>query len=263
MARHRRPKVAFVLSGGGSLGAIQAGMLGALYEREVHADLLVGTSAGALNGAFIASRPQTVATADALGDVWRGLRRGQAFPLNPLTGLLGFLGARKNLVPATPLRRLISRYADCEQLEELPTELHVIACDMVNGEEVRLSEGPLVDGGALNNTPVAHALDLGADEIYVLSAAGPCALDEPPRGALGMVVQATTLMVAHRFAEAAAALAGRSDVTVVPPPCPIHVSPMDFRHTSELIAKAEAAAGDFLDARERERVVPLRREALS
>src|SRR5689334_15403064 len=97
MAREKRPQVAFVLSGGGSLGAVQAGMLRALYEREIRADLLVGTYAGALNGAFLASRPQTVETADALGDVWRHLRRGQAFPLNPLTGLLGFLD-RKSVV---------------------------------------------------------------------------------------------------------------------------------------------------------------------
>jgi NTE family protein len=115
----------------------------------------------------------------------------------------------------------------------------------------------LVDGGVIDNTPVAHALELGADDIYVLSAAGPCALDEPPHGALGMVVQATTLMVAHRFAEEAAALSGRSDVTVIPPRCPIRVSPMDFRHTRELIASAEVAARDFLDARERQRVVRL------
>jgi NTE family protein len=51
--------------------------------------VIVGTSAGALNGAFIASRPQTVATAEELGDVWRGLRRGSVFPLDPLSGLLG------------------------------------------------------------------------------------------------------------------------------------------------------------------------------
>jgi len=48
-------KTAFVLSGGASLGAVQAGMLGALYERGVAPDLIVGTSVGALNGAFIAS----------------------------------------------------------------------------------------------------------------------------------------------------------------------------------------------------------------
>ena len=62
-------RVAFVLSEGASLGAIQAGMLRALYERDIEPDLIVGTSAGALNGAFIASRPETVATADELGEV--------------------------------------------------------------------------------------------------------------------------------------------------------------------------------------------------
>ena len=74
------------------LGAIQVGMLRALYERGIAPDLIVGTSAGALNGAFIASRPQTVADRRRARRIWRGLRRGQIFPLNPLTGLLGFLG---------------------------------------------------------------------------------------------------------------------------------------------------------------------------
>ena len=83
MTRNEQPTVAFVLSGGASLGAIQVGMLRALYERDISPDLIVGTSAGALNGAYIASRPQTVATADSLASIWRDLRRGQAFPLNP------------------------------------------------------------------------------------------------------------------------------------------------------------------------------------
>jgi NTE family protein len=91
MTHDDKPKVAFVLSGGASLDAIQVGMLHALYERGIAPDVIVGTSAGAMNGAFIASRPQTVQTADALAAVWRDLRRGQVFPLNPLTGLLGFL----------------------------------------------------------------------------------------------------------------------------------------------------------------------------
>src|SRR5918995_5098083 len=119
MTRKKQPAVAFVLSGGASLGAIQVGMLRALYENGVRPDVIVGTSAGALNGAFIASRPQTVATADALGAIWRGLKRGHVFPVNPITGLLGFLGARDHLVPESGLRRLISRYVECEELEEM------------------------------------------------------------------------------------------------------------------------------------------------
>src|SRR5450759_4784500 len=99
----KRAPIGFVLSGGASLAAIQVGMLRALYERGMSPDLIVGTSAGALNGAYIASRDQTVETADALGEIWRGLRRGQVFPLNPLIGLLGFLGTRDHLVPASGL----------------------------------------------------------------------------------------------------------------------------------------------------------------
>jgi NTE family protein len=100
---------AFVLSGGASLGAIQAGMLAALYERRIGPDLIVGASVGAINGAFIASRPVSTETADALAEVWTSLRRGDVFPLNPLAGLLGFLGRDSNLVPGGSLRRLIAR----------------------------------------------------------------------------------------------------------------------------------------------------------
>src|SRR5919199_4929332 len=92
------PPVAFVLSGGASLGAIQVGMLRALYEREITPDVIVATSAGAINGAFIASRPQTVQSADELGRIWREVRRGDVFPLNPLSGLFGFLGRRTHVV---------------------------------------------------------------------------------------------------------------------------------------------------------------------
>ena len=74
-----RPRTAFVLSGGASLGALQVGVLQAIYERDVVPDVLVGTSAGALNAAFVASRAQTPATAKALGCVWRDLHREDLF----------------------------------------------------------------------------------------------------------------------------------------------------------------------------------------
>jgi len=284
MARHKRPKVAFVLSGGGSLGAIQAGMLGALYEREVHADLLVGTSAGALNGAFIASRPQTVATADALGDVWRGLRRGQAFPLNPLTGLLGFLGARDHLVPDSGLRRLVSRNVEHELLEELPLPLHVVAVDVVSGEELRVSSGPvlgavlasaaipavfrpveldgrfLMDGGVANNTPISHAVELGAERIYILPAGHACALEEAPGSALGMALHAIGLLTHRRLVDDIERHRNEAKLVVLPPPCPLDVQPIDFTHADELIERGYADACEFLDGGGAERP-PIRMRA--
>src|SRR5690242_6842211 len=106
----QRPRTAFVFSGGASLGALQVGMLEALYERRVIPDILVGTSVGALNAAFVASRAQTVVTARALGSVWRSLQRDDIFPVS-LSALVGGLcGRRDHLVPDRGLRRLVQRH---------------------------------------------------------------------------------------------------------------------------------------------------------
>ena len=267
----KQPTAAFVLSGGASLGAIQVGMLRALYERGIRPDLIVGTSAGALNGAYIASRPQTPATAESLARIWRELRRGQVFPLNPLTGLLGFLGARDHLVPESGLRRLIERHVECEQLEEMPIPLHVVAVDVVTGQELRLSHGPvldailasaaipgvlepvswegraLMDGGVANNTPISHAVELGAERIYVLPTGHACSLDEPPHGALAMALHAISLLTHRRLIDDIERHRADAHLIVMPPPCPLNIQPIDFAHADELIDVALVDARDFLD----------------
>jgi NTE family protein len=263
--------VAFVLSGGASLGAVQVGMLRALYERRIAPELVVATSAGALNAAFIASRPQTVETADALGEIWHGLRRGQVFPVNLVTGLLGFLGARDHLVPDHAMGKLIACHIEHDRLEQMPLELHVIAVDVITGEEVRLSRGPaveavmasaaipavlppvtwegreLMDGGVANNTPISHAIELGASEIYVLPTGNACALAEPPSGALAMALHALSLLMQRRLIDDIETHRDRTKLVVLPPPCPLSVQPTDFGHATLLIDRAYADACKFLD----------------
>ena len=102
----------------------------------------------------------------------------------------------------------------------------------------------------VNNTPISHALDLRPGQVYVLPTGGPCDLIKPPRGALGMLVHATSLLVAQRFAGESIALAG-SRVTILPPPCPIRVQPTDFGHAEGLIASAYENACAFLEGRQR------------
>jgi NTE family protein len=271
MARDDQPTVAFVLSGGASLGAIQVGMLRALYERGVVPDVIVGTSAGALNGAFVASRPQTVATADALGDVWRGLRRGQIFPLNLVTGLLGFIGTRDHLVPASGLRRLLARHVLGETFDDLVIPLHVIAADVLSGEEVRLSHGSvadailasaaipgvlapvpwegrmLMDGGVANNAPISDAVELGAQRIYVLPTGHACALEAPPASALAMSLHAISLLTHRRLIADIERHRDTAQLIVLPPPCPLGILPIDFAHADELIAQALGDAREFFD----------------
>jgi NTE family protein len=261
--------IAFVMAGGASLGAIEVGMLRALYERGITPDFIVGTSAGALNAAFIASRPQTAATAEALAEIWRGLRRGQVFPLNPLIGLFGFIGSRDHLVPASGLRRLIARYLEVELLEEMSVPLHVVAVDVISGEERRLSEGPaldavlasaaipgvfppvswegrnLMDGGVANNTPISHAVELGARDIYVLPTGHSCSLEESPRGSLGMALHALSLMTQQRLIDDIEKHKADANLIVVPPPCPQGVPPIDFSHPDLLIERGYERACEF------------------
>lgn len=120
-------------------------MLKALYARGTALDLLVGASVGALDATFIASRPQASATAAALADVWLGLERSEVFPLNPVTGLVGFFGRRNYLVPDGHLRRLVREHLELERLEDADLPLHVIATDLTTGREVRLSRGDALE----------------------------------------------------------------------------------------------------------------------
>ena len=68
-----------MLSGGGNQGVCQVGMLRALLEREIVPDVVIGTSAGALNGAGICYAPNLTGVAQ-LAAVWEQLRSDHVFP---------------------------------------------------------------------------------------------------------------------------------------------------------------------------------------
>jgi NTE family protein len=100
---------AFVLSGGGSLGAVQVGMLQALSRRKITPDLLVGTSAGALNAVFVAGHGTSTEAFDRLAGIWTGLRRDEVFPIRAPQMLLALSGARNSLCTDEGLQRLTVR----------------------------------------------------------------------------------------------------------------------------------------------------------
>lgn len=272
-----------MLSGGASLGAVQAGMLQALYERGVAPDLIVGSSVGALNGAFIASRPATPETARQLADVWRGLSRGNVFPLDPLTGLLGFFGTRDHLVSGGALRKLVARHLELGTLDQAPVPFHVVVTELLSGRELRLSSGDapeavmasaaipgifppverdgnlLIDGGVADNTPIVHAIELGAERVYVLPTGVACDLREAPRGAVDMLLHAMSLLIMRRMLVEVEQLRDRVELIVLPPPCPLTITPIDFSHGDELVRRGYEDSCGYLDAVARgEAPVPLR-----
>jgi len=263
-----------VLSGGASLGALQAGMLRALYEQDVTADFLVGTSVGALNAGFVASRPQVAATARELARIWRELRREDVFPVSMRALVEGFRGTRDHLVPNAALRRLVSRYLEFQDLRDARTPLHVVAYDVVTDSEVLLSDGPaleaitasaaipgafppvpigtqrLVDGGVVNNTPISHAVALGAERIYVLpTQRGPRSIGRP-RGALAAAIQALSLMVDARLSTDLARYGSEVELIVLPAPNAGQVQPMDFNHANRLTTDALVACREALAAKQ-------------
>ena len=144
-ARSRSMSTAFVLSGGASLGAMQVGMLRALYERGIAPDLLVGTSAGALNAAFVASRPQTVTTANQLARAWMAMRREEIFPWRSAPSSAGCRAATTTSCPIAACGGCSAGTSSFDSLEHTAIPLHLVAFDVMGGREVLLSEGPALE----------------------------------------------------------------------------------------------------------------------
>lgn len=260
---------AFVLTGGANLGAIQVGMLQALEEAGVHPDLYVGTSVGAVNATYMAGRPGG-GGAQGLAGVWSRLRRQEVFPTSARRSLAAVQGREPGLVSPDGLARLLRTHLPYRNLEDAPVPVTVVAVDVCTSADVPLSRGPAVesvlasaaipgvfppvelggrtymDGGVVDNAPIAHAVTLGADVIWVLPAGYACALAEPPRSALGMALQGLNVLVQRRLAHDLRVYGDRADIRVVPPLCPVKVPPTDFSRSAQLVADARASTQQWL-----------------
>jgi NTE family protein len=168
---------AFALSGGGSLGAVQVGMLHALAKHGVCADVVVGVSVGAVNGVYYAARPRPWGI-DELAGLWLQVSRHDVFPLNlddvrqaalgnlpwhPLRGARRALGAanyafalqplalgsaalgrRNYLFPTTAFEEFLRRVLPIQRLEDAAVPVEVVAAEASSGRTVALSRGPAV-----------------------------------------------------------------------------------------------------------------------
>lgn len=263
---------AFVLAGGASLGAVQAGMVEVLGAAGILPDLIVGSSVGALNGAWLASHPGPEG-AQLLREVWLSVRRRDVFPFSPVRIVRGLTGRIDHTVSPAPLARWMSVRAPFFQLEQAAIPLHVVATDFSTGRPVVLSTGDaieallasaaipgvfppveingrlLVDGGLAANTPVSQAIDLGADVVYLL----PTVSDTPgakAKSAAGVAFQSMAHLLGNASLSEIRVNASRCTLYVVPPPPSIGVSPFDFRHSRELMDRARDTTQAWLASRE-------------
>jgi NTE family protein len=255
-----RVKTAFVLAGGGSFGAIQVGMMHALAAHGISADMVVGSSVGAINGAYYAGDP-TLKGVLQLETIWRGLRRHDVFPVNWRT-LFGFVWRRDFLIPHDGIQKLIDDHLPYRNLQDAQLPVHIVTTDIVSGESVVLSEGSaaqaivassaipgafapvrykdiyLADGAISSNTPVKVAVAKGARRLIILPTGYACALHAPPVGALANALHALTLLIARQLVSELEDLAADIEYFVVPPLCPLVGSPYDFSRTADHIERA-------------------------
>jgi NTE family protein len=260
-----------VFSGGGNLGSIQAGQLEALTQAGVHPDLLVGTSIGAANAAFLAAGRGPERTS-ALANVWRGIRTADVFPFNPVrAGRALWRGAP--LFSREPLRRLLERELPYRRIEDAAVPLRIVATDFEDGTEVVFDSGPVVDavlastalpgvygphtidgrrfldGGLSDQVPLRPAVDAGADRIFVLAAGFPCPPVRTRQSVRAELLHSLGLLLFQRT---------RLDQDHLPrhhpglhilrlPTVCAEIGLMDFSHSTALIDRARMLTARFLD----------------
>jgi NTE family protein len=238
---------AFVLGGGGLLGAAEAGMARALLEAGVVPDLVLGTSIGAINGAALAADP-TPEAASRLVEMWGGLSADDVLG-GSLLGRIGeLLRTRTSLHSNSSLRRLLQQYLP-ETFEDLAAPFQCVAASVERAQEQWFSEGPLIravlasaalpgvfpaveidgehylDGGLVNSIPISRAVQLGADVVWVLHVGR---IEEPlsaPRFPWEVGFVAFEVARRHRF---------HTDLAHLPDGVTVHVLPTGLgdRHSS-------------------------------
>ena len=262
-------RTAFVLAGGGSLGAVQVGMLAELIASGVRPDMIVGVSAGALNGAFLAYDP-SMAMIERMTDLWSRVRTRDVLGLSWRT-LLGIVGLRDHLAHAGGLRRLLERELPYRRFEAARVPLHIVAADQQTGDEVLLSNGELVeavlastaipgvfppvlvggralvDGVVATGTPIATAIRLGATRLIVVPCGFTCVQNAIPRHPIGRAMHAITLLGARQLRQDFENYAARAQLCLVPPLCPLAQSSYDYSRGAWLIAEARAATRRWVD----------------
>ncbi|CAN5896452.1 patatin-like phospholipase family protein [soil metagenome] len=272
--------VAFVLGGGGLLGASEVGMLRALLEAGVTPDLICGTSVGAINGAVVAATPGLDAV-ERLTGLWEQLARSDVFGGSLLRRTATLVRTRTHLHPPEPLRDLVTEHLGDARIEDLAVPFQCVAASIERATEHWFTDGPLVeavlassavpgllapvrigdehflDGGLVASIPVDRAVALGARTIYVLHVGRIDARLRPPRFPWEVGMVAFEIARRHRFASAMATLPTGVDVQVLSTGGePVGFSDVrqlryrNFAAVPRRIADAYAATVDHLQDRE-------------
>ncbi len=270
---------AFVLGGGGRLGAAEVGMLSALLSAGIAPDLVLGTSIGAINGVAVAQDPSPDGVAQ-LRSLWAEVERSGMFGGSVVDRVRHIAATRTSLHSNEPLRRLLDRVVGDRRIEDLAVRFQCVAACIETAEATWFDTGPVtdrvlascavpgllpsvevdglhyLDGGVVDSIPVRRAIELGADRIYVLQVGR---IEEPlrvPRRPHEVALVAFEIARRHSFATAMASRPPEVEVHVLPTGgTPVRFNDLrqlryrDFSDVARRIDDAEAAATAYLEQR--------------
>ena len=134
-------QTAFVLGGGGLLGAHEVGMLRALEQAGVRPDLVVGTSVGALNGVFVAADP--AGAADRLAQLWQGEALRHAFSETLWGRAARLMRSGTHLHSIEPLRHMLDEVLPGRDFADLQVPFHCVAASIETASARWFSHGPI------------------------------------------------------------------------------------------------------------------------
>ena len=267
---------AFVLGGGGVLGAAEVGMLRALLERDITPDLVLGTSVGALNGAMVARDP-TLAVVERLTELWHGAASSrEVYGDRALRTVRRAVSTGTHIYSSKPLKKRLEEELGDVTFEELEVRLQICAASIERAAEhwfdsgrvvdavvasaavpgllppARVGDEHFLDGGIVNSIPIGRAVELGADTVYVLQVGR---IDRPlavPRRPWEVARVSFEIARRHRF---------HRELAEVPEHVTAHVLPArgtsarddsllahrDFSGVQERIDASHRASADYLD----------------
>lgn len=276
-APHDPGRVAFVLGGGGVLGAAEVGMLRALQERSIRPDLVLGTSVGAINGVAYAADPD--GAVERLVALWHGIDSDTDGPFAAsLLGRVATLArSRTYLHSNAGLLALLERNLPVRTFEALAIEFQCVAASIERAGARWFSTGELLpavlasaavpgllppveidgehhlDGGLVDSIPVGRAIELGAHTVYVLQVGR---IEQPlsaPTNPWEVGSVAFEIARRHRFVEEMEQVPDDVDVHVLPAggERPSYSDPRQLRYAdlgrvAQHIEDAHAASAAYL-----------------
>ncbi len=266
-----------VLSGGGAMGALQAGILRVLVHQGFRPSRIVGTSVGALNGAFLAFHPGETGV-EMLAEAWGRLEHEKYIKFNPVRIAIRIATRQRYLFSNDFLRGLIEEHTVVDDFSATEVPLYISATDLNTGRKHVFNEGLVsqavlastaipglfcpveidghsyIDGGVTSNLDLSTAVDLGAKQILAIDLSH-CFEVSQPRHVMDVITRTVDIVMRERVAQDMSHLGENTSITLLQPRIEGGPGVGDLSQVLKLLEQGEAfaqrVAGDCFDAKGR------------